>query len=191
MDFQSLIEPLAALLRASHLQGFKIPANEERLIANLFVDDTTTFLSEFDNFEDLQKILKNWCNASTAKFNIQKTEIIPIGTPEFRAKVFNTQRMTEASEEIPSHIHIVKDGEPVRILGAWVGNKIDNENIWSTQLNKIDQALKRWEKSNPTIEGRKLITQMTVGGMTQYLTQVQGMPAAVEKKLERRAKIFI
>ena len=189
--FDLAIEPLAALLRASDLKGYKIPGNEEKLIANLFADDTTTFLSENDKVEDLQKILTRWCNASTAKFNIQKTEIIPIGTSEYRAKVIETRCTTDMSEEIPNHIHISKDGEPVRILGAWVGNKIDNTNIWSSQLEKIDRTLERWERSNPTIEGRKLIIQMVVGGMTQYLTQVQGMPPVIEKKLEKRVRRFI
>jgi len=189
--FDLAIEPLAALLRASHLKGYNIPGQEEKLIANLFADDTTTFLSEDDNMEDLQIILTKWCNASTAKFNIQKTEVIPIGTQEHRAKVIETRRVKDSYEEIPNNIHIARDGEPVRILGSWVGNKIDNENIWSVQLDKIDHSLKRWEKCNPTIEGRKLIVQIVVGGMTQYLTQVQGMPAATEKKLERKIKKYI
>jgi len=74
--FDVAIEPLAALLCASDLEGYKIPGNEEKLIANLFADDTTTFLSENDKVEDLQKVLTRWCNASAVKFNIQKTEIV-------------------------------------------------------------------------------------------------------------------
>ena len=189
--FDLAIEPLAALLRASHLRGYSIPGNEEKLIANLFADDTTTFLSEDDDMEDLQRILQRWCNASGAKFNTQKTEIIPIGTLEHRVRVIETRKAKRDSEEIPAYIHIAKDGEPVRILGTWVGNKIDNENVWSVQLNKIDHALEGWEKSNPTIEGRKLIIQMVVGGMTQYLTQVQGMPTSTEKMLVKRIRKFI
>ena len=46
-------------------------------------------------------------------------------------------------------------------------------------------------KEQSTIEGRKLIIQMVVGGMTQYLTQVQGMPTSTEKKLEKRIRKFI
>ena len=72
-----------------------------------------------------------------------------------------------------------------------MGNKIDNENVWSVQLDKIDHSLKRWKRSNPTIEGRKLIVQIVVGGMTQYLTQVQGMSLATEKKLERKIKKYV
>jgi len=101
--------------------------------------------------EDLQRILKRWCNASGAKFNTQKTEIIPIGILEHRIRVIETRKAKRDSEEIPAYIHIAKDGEPVRILGTWIGNKMDNENVWSVQLNKIDHALEGWEKSNPLL----------------------------------------
>ena len=189
--FDLAIEPLAASLRDSQLKGYEIPGSEEKLIANLFADDTTTFLSAEDNMDDLENILTKWCKASSAKFNIQKTEVIPIGTPEYRAQLVETRKINNHSTEIPPHIHIAKDGEPVRILGTWIGNKIDDENVWTPLLGKIDRALERWEKGNPTIEGRKLVVQMVVGGMTQYLTQVQGMPTAIEKRLEKRIRKFI
>ncbi len=108
--------------------------------------------------EDLQRILKRWCNASGAKFNTQKTEIISIGTLEHRVRVIETQKANRDSEEIPAYIHIAKDGEPVRILETWIGNKI---------------------------------IQMVVGEMTQYLTQVQGMPTSTEKKLEKKIRKFM
>ncbi|KAJ7342388.1 hypothetical protein DFH08DRAFT_628847, partial [Mycena albidolilacea] len=48
-----------------------------------------------------------------------------------------------------------------------------------------------WDKSNPTIGGRTKIVQMVVGGMTQYLTAVQGMPKEVEEYLDKRIKKFV
>ncbi|KAJ7020352.1 hypothetical protein C8F04DRAFT_1196800 [Mycena alexandri] len=41
------------------------------------------------------------------------------------------------------------------------------------------------------MEGRRLIVFMVVGGMTQYLTKVQRMPAEVEHKLEKRIRNFL
>jgi Reverse transcriptase (RNA-dependent DNA polymerase) len=81
--FDLAVESLAALLRNSQLKGYEIPGSEEKLIANLFADDTTTFLSKDNNLEDLEIILNRWCRASTTKSNIQKTEIIPIGNENF------------------------------------------------------------------------------------------------------------
>ncbi|KAF5375493.1 hypothetical protein D9615_009178 [Tricholomella constricta] len=191
MLFDLAIEPLAASLRASDLTGYQIPNNTEKLIANLFADDTTVFLSEGDNMDVLQEILDDWCTAAKAKFNAGKTEVIPIGTKTFRENMIHTRKLNPNSTSIPAHIHIAVDGEAVRILGAWYGNGINAEGPWSIVLDKIDAHLERWEKSNPTMEGRKLITSMIVGGMTQYLTQVQGMPKQIEKRLTKTIRKFV
>lgn len=188
--FDLAIEPLAARMRESNLRGYELPGSTEKLIANLFADDTTTFLSQHDNFEDLQEILTEWCNASTARFNIQKTEIIPIGTQDYRNKVIETRKVNDQSNPIPANLHIAKGREAVRILGAWIGNKVDVVDIWAPVIEKIDKVLDRWDKSQPTMEGRRLIIQMVIGGMTQYLTTVQGMPAEVEKRIVKRVRRF-
>ena len=41
------------------------------------------------------------------------------------------------------------------------------------------------------MEGRRLIAQMVVAGMSQYLTQVQGMPEHVEQSIVRRLGRFM
>jgi len=79
--FDIAIEPLAIMLRKSNLKGFEIPGVQERLIAKLFADDTSVYLSEFDKFSDLEAILNKWCIASGARFNVNKLEGIHMGTP--------------------------------------------------------------------------------------------------------------
>jgi hypothetical protein len=63
--------------------------------------------------DDLYETLNRWCTASSAKFNIQKTEIIPIGTTEYRNKFYETRCISDTATEIPHHTHIAKEGEPV------------------------------------------------------------------------------
>ncbi|KAF8079076.1 hypothetical protein FPV67DRAFT_1389873, partial [Lyophyllum atratum] len=178
-------------LRNSNLSGFRIPGVEEKLIANLFADDTTTFLSADDDFMSLQSLLDEWCAASTAKFNVKKTEIIPVGDVTFRRSVIDSRRTAADVQRIPDGLHIAAEGEAVRILGAWFGNGVRKEEPWDRILKKVDECLSRWEKGHPTLEGRKLIVQMMVGGMTQYLTQVQGMPKGVEKRLKKVIRRFV
>ncbi|KAF5376898.1 hypothetical protein D9615_007205 [Tricholomella constricta] len=59
--FNLAIESLAQMLRDSDLEGFQIKDERERLIATLFADDTTVYLSQNDNFPSLQIILDKWC----------------------------------------------------------------------------------------------------------------------------------
>jgi len=55
----------------------------------------------------------------------------------------------------------------------------------------MDRALNIWGQKKPSMEGRRHIVQMYIGGMTQYLTKVQGMPKTVEKRLEKRVRTFM
>jgi hypothetical protein len=36
---------------------------------------------------------------------------------------------------IPAHIKIAAEGEPIRTLGAWVGNGIEQVGTWSCTLD--------------------------------------------------------
>ena len=82
--FDLAIEPLATSIRKSNLKGYNdIPGVRDKLITTLFADDTTVFLHEDDELEALEKILDQWCMASTAVFNIAKTQLLPIGKKEY------------------------------------------------------------------------------------------------------------
>jgi hypothetical protein len=93
--------------------------------------------------------------------------------------------------KIPPNVHIAKEGEPVRALGAFIGNGVDDDSVWTPTLDKIEEVLKRWAKSHPTFEGKRLIVNMEVGGRTQFRTRVQGMPANVLKQLNRMVQDFV
>jgi hypothetical protein len=190
--FNLAIEPLAEALRRSNLKGFKVRGKQEKLITTLFADDTLVYLDASDDFGSLMEILDEWCIAAGAKFNIGKTEMIPIGKIEHRDRVRATRFVNGLrGTPIPEHIKIAAEGEPIRTLGAWVGNGIEQTETWSRTLEKIDAALDQWELGHPSMEGRRLILLMVVGGMTQYMATVQGMPASVEEKLERRVRSFL
>lgn len=134
----------------------------------------------------------DWCAASGAKFNIEKTEVLPVGTMEHRTRVLDTRKLNVGHIDIiPNNIKILKDGELARVLGAYVGNKTSQIAVWTSVTEKIDTNLTRWEKGSPTQEGRRLIANMEVGGRTQYLTRVQGMPEEVLIKIQRRLSNFV
>lgn len=187
--FNIAIEPLAAAIRASsEIKGIPIPGTKKSLKIKLFADDTTVFLSETDSIDKLQTILEDWCEVSGAKFNIEKTEIIPLGDTAQRNEIIELRRLNATSDTIPTNVHIAKDGEPVRILGAWLGNNINQSLTWAPILENVCKRLKRWGAARHSLEGRRLIVQMQVAGVTQYLTKVQGMPKDVEVKLNKQIR---
>lgn len=157
----------------------------------MFADDTTVYLHETDDFSELQNILEKWCRASGAKFNVAKTEILPIGTKEHRKRVLDTRKMNEEAEPIPPSIRIVADGEHTRTLGAYVGNGVEELTVWTPTVENIKKALKKWTRGKPIQEGLRLTANMEIGGRSQYMTRVQEMPKEVLKALEKYQKKYM
>ncbi|EJD39916.1 hypothetical protein AURDEDRAFT_30347, partial [Auricularia subglabra TFB-10046 SS5] len=178
------------MIGKSQIKGFQIPGLQEKLVAGLYADDTTVFLAAADSYTMLTGILARWCVASGARFNITKMEIIPLGSPEYRASLIATRKLSQEDDEIPAGIRIARDGEPTRILGAWPGNGADGAEVWSKVLEKVQSHLDRWERSRLSLFGRSLLAQTFIGGCTQYLTAAQGMPEDVEEKLEKMTTDF-
>ncbi|KAI0667423.1 hypothetical protein C8Q78DRAFT_1071862 [Trametes maxima] len=177
------IEPLAAALRKSKLKGIQIPGLKERLVSKLFADDTTAYLCEEDDYKDLDEVTSRWCLASRAKFNAEKTELIPIGGPQFRKKVIETRRLKDEGQVIPEQVNIVRDGAQIRCLGAWIGNGTKNTEPWLPVIETIERNLERWGRKRLSLNGKKLAVGMEVGGRTQFLTAAQTMPKEIEEKL--------
>jgi hypothetical protein len=102
--FNLAIEPLANLLRKSDLYGYPIPGSNDRLITTLFADDTTVYLDKRDNYGELLSILNLWCQVSGARFNVDKTEIIPIGSPQYRNEFQGTRRTSPENTRFNDNI---------------------------------------------------------------------------------------
>ena len=185
------IEPLAVNIRSSNIRGLEVPNLNENVVASLFADDTTVILTEHDSFSSLVDILDKWCEVSGAKFNVQKTEIIPIGSAEYRKKLVETRKLNAAGETIPDSIHIARDRDATRILGAWVGNDVNPEEPWRKITESIEKDFKRWEARYPTLEGKRHVVQMIAGGKTQFLTRAQGMPISVQTKISKMISEFV
>ncbi len=196
--FDLAIEPLSAMIRKSDIKGFNIPRCNEVLKAVLFADDTTVYLSCDDDFGVLQHVLDTWCSAAKARFNLGKTEIIPLGTPAFREEMAATYQASGAWKNYPRGVHVARDGEAVRILGAFFGNGVDQIEIWTLVLTKIVamrkplmHAIDRWKAGHATLQGKKHVVQMIVGGMTQFFTTVQRMPDQIVTRLNKIIREYL
>ena len=55
--------------------------------------------------EDLQKILNQWCAVLGANFNIEKTEIIPVGSEEQQREIRESGRLSEWGQPLPQDTH--------------------------------------------------------------------------------------
>ncbi|KAL1662211.1 hypothetical protein FB107DRAFT_187489, partial [Schizophyllum commune] len=90
----------------------------------------------------------------------------------------------------PKGVHMASEGDAIRILGAYFGNCFEACAPWSPRLEVVRQALERWAKGHSTLEGRRHSINISVGGTTQFLTEVQGMPDEVLRELIKMERLF-
>ena len=185
---------LKLLCETNLIQGLKIKNPLKDLIArlSLFADDMAIFLSECNSTNILFELLDRWCLASGARFNKDKTIIIPAGHIEYRWRVIESHSLSnDSNQTIPESIRILNDGESIRYLRAEIGNKISNNDPWPQITENIEKSLKTWEKAFPGIKGCKHIIQMIIGGKTQYITAAQSMPDQYMNILMKRIRSFL
>ncbi|KZT18531.1 hypothetical protein NEOLEDRAFT_1045045, partial [Neolentinus lepideus HHB14362 ss-1] len=115
-----------------------------------------------------------------------KTEIIPIGTATHCQAVTTNCHLHPEDEPLPPSIHIAKDGEAVHSLGTWIRNGVNN-----AVRDKISLTLLWIQCSHPTLRSKTIMVQWTIGGMSQYLSKVQGMPQDIKTALEKLPRAFI
>jgi len=191
--FDLAIEPLACRIRADpNIKGIMIPGIENAIKITLFADDTNLFLNKDDWMDYIQQTLDNWCKVSGTRFNIEKTEVIPIGKKSHRRTVQVTRKINPWDDNpLPPRIRIASDGEAVRILGMWIGNETNDQTPWEPILDTIKSKLNRWEKAHLTLNRKHVIIQAMIGGHTQFLAKAQGMPRHIEDALTNIMSKFI
>src|SRR6266852_8614902 len=137
----------------------------------MFADNTNLYLGQNDRMDHVQEILDEWCRASGAKFNIEKTKIIPLGSEAHRATIIETHKLHHLDQvPLDDKIKIAKDRDAIRSLGAWIGNKTNLKTPWEPIIDNIHKNLKIWGRFSPTMSGRKLIAQAVISEHTQFLT---------------------
>ncbi|EIW58328.1 uncharacterized protein TRAVEDRAFT_123455, partial [Trametes versicolor FP-101664 SS1] len=91
----------------------------------------------------------------------------------------------------PTGVHVAKEGEAVRILGAFMGNGVEQCAVWTPKIEKVQAVLERWKMGHATVLGKAQTVQMMAGGMTQFLTDVQRMPGAIVKRLNKIIRNYV
>jgi len=158
------------------LKGFKIQGIQEKILVSLFADDTLVYMNKKDKRQTLEKMINTFCKASPAKFNKEKTEILPIGSEKYRKQVIEKRQTSESKEDkIPEEIRIVKDKETLRTLESYMGNKVNQVTQWNQILKKQKDVLNTWTTLNLATAGKELILKSLVQSRALFLATVNGM----------------
>lgn len=186
------IEPLAIMLRNSKLKGFKINGTEDPVKVTLFADDTIVYMRQDDDFRELNKVLDRFCEASTAKFNLEKTEFLPIGTKEHRQEVIKERRLNKLpGNQIEAGMTIIEDGTSMRTLGAWIGNETNQEPQWNKIMEEQEKRMDLWGKMNLSLKGKELILKAIVQSKAIFLATVNGISNRRAEEMNKKMRRFL
>jgi hypothetical protein len=118
---------------------------------------------------------------------------VAIGPKEYRDRLRATRTpdTQNANSKIPKHIKIAGENKPIRVLGAFGGNDIDNTGVWKPVLDAINKRLEVWMISRITVEGRRHVVNMIIQGKSQYRAVVQEILTPITKLLQKRINKYM
>jgi hypothetical protein len=104
-------------------------------------------------------------------FNARRSPTPSARSFSYRAMVLKERRINKRMKigAIEQGIRIIPDGQTCRMLGAWIGNNAPYTTPWPSVLEKITGDLERWKMTSPSLEGKRHIINMVIGGRTHVL----------------------
>jgi recombinational DNA repair protein RecR len=127
--------------------------------------------------------------ASTAKFNLEKTEFLPFGEKKFREKFIKER--TIGTYKLEENLTIIKEGQAMRTLGAWVGNEITTRAQWDSIIIKQKEIIKKWSKMHLSYRGKELVLKALIQSRAMFLATVNGLPNDIETEMKKMYKDFV
>ena len=103
---------MLAIRKDENINGISVNGTEYKL--SMMADDTTLILKDLNSLETAINIFEQFRQCSGLKLNLNKTEIIPIGTAK-NLKI-----------SIPKHLSTIKiKNGPFKALGVWFASTQD------------------------------------------------------------------
>ena len=173
--FLLVVEVMAVVIKNKKLiNGINIE-NKEYKICQL-ADDTTIFVRDIESVVHLITCLKNFYNCSGLKINLEKSEIIPVGSSRFQNIYL---------PKIISKLTVNKNS--FKTLGVWFSYNL-NESIslnFENKLSSMETIINIWKCRKMSLKGKILILKSLVLPQINYLLSVCFCPMNILEKIDR------
>jgi len=129
----------------------------------MYTDDTNLFLSaRRDDLKDVTACLEHTSFAIGCKFNLDKTDVLPVGTAHHKRLVH------ESGIGLPS-TYVLAPGAALRILGIWVRCKRHAMPRWDQVLAHIKKLVSQWTAISASMLNRVLLAKLLMQSHCYYL----------------------
>ena len=151
----------------------------------MYTDNTNLFLSKSkDDIEAVANCLERTSYAIRCKFNLDKTDVLPVGSNRHKAAA------RENRVRLPG-AYILAPGSPLRILGVWVRCRKQASPRWTQILAHTKSLISQWTAIGASVLNRVLITKLLMQSRCYYLLDGNGIPLPMLTKLSNTINRFV
>jgi len=184
--FNFSIEPLAIRLRQL-VQGLRIPGLDPVKVM-LYADDANLFLGDQDSVQEVSACLAETSYAIGSKFNMDKTDVKPVGPHAFQMRCYENQDM--AGSTIPGAC-ILPPADPLRVLGVWIGSRDNALHRWTQIDSHIKRIISQWRAIGASVRNRSLLAKALMLSRCHFLMDGNGIPLHVLRRISNRIMGFV
>ncbi|WVZ82473.1 hypothetical protein U9M48_029730 [Paspalum notatum var. saurae] len=180
--FVLAMEPLNRLIKRAEISGVlsSLPSSLTRFRLSLYADDIVMFLRPtLEDVTNLHVLFGIFGQASGLAMNPNKSEFFPIKVDE--GKLLELQAIAG----------VKLSAFPTRYLGLPLHSKrIPNDQV-QVLVDKISGRLAGWKKCHLTKQGRVVLVNSVLTGMTTYWLLVDQLPTWAIKQIDKCRRNFI
>jgi len=184
--FNFSIEPLAIKLR-QQVKGLQVPGLDLVKVM-LYADDVNLFLGEGDSVQEISECLAEVSYAIGSKFNMDKTDVKPVGPHAFQERCYKNQDM--AGSTIPSAC-ILPLADPLQILGVWIGSWDNALHRWTQIDSHIKKIISQWRAIGASVRNRSLLAKALMLSRCHFLADSNRIPPHILWRISNRIMGFV
>jgi len=184
--FNFSIEPLAIRLRQV-VKGLAVPGLAPVRIM-LYADDINLFLGKDDSIREVSDCLTSVSRTIGSKFNMEKTDVKPVGPHDFQLACYTQQDM--GGQSIPG-AHILPPADPLRILGVWVGSRDFASDRWLQIDKHVKKIISQWRAIGASARNRSLLAKALMLSRCHFLMDGNGIPPSMLNRIGNRIMNFV
>jgi len=184
--FDFSIEPLAMRIRCA-VTGISIGGLPPAKVM-LYADDINLFLSDSDDIPRISSCLLDASFAIGSKFNMEKTDVKPLGPGLFTQACFDNQSMGGAL--IPG-AYVLPPADPLRVLGVWVAAADLAAPRWSQIHKHNTRLIRQWRAIGASVRNRALLAKALLQSRCYHLLDGNGIPPSTLRKMSQQIQNFV
>jgi len=154
----------------------------------LYADNINLFLGTQDSIPEVSRCLTETSEVIGSKFNMDKTDVKPVGPHAFQLACYTNQNM--AGPTIPG-AHILPPADPLRVLGVWIGSRDNALQQWQQIDRHIKKIISQWRAIGASARNRALLAKALMLSRCHFLLDGNGLPPSILKKMSNRIMNFV